>query len=310
MEVPTFSVVNWEKYQHYKDRTPPWIKLHAALLNNYDFACLQDASKAHLVLIWVLASQMGNRIPADPVWLGRRLGATSPIDLAELQRRGFIEFSCDASKLLAPCLQSACVETERETEREGEKESSPSGRTSPSSPPGGLFGVAPVVREEPEAPPLTDEDLRPHRLPKNPKLTPEQRREMQRRFDLWWEMYPRKVDKVEAVKIWMRLAPNADLFHQITEALVDQIEGEDWKRRMAEAGARLLPYPSTWLRRQRWLDEVEESPPPAESPTMTKNKQTAERALALLAARDAKKSGQGVGRHDHMDEEEHYGARQ
>ena len=48
-------VKNWEKFQHYKDRTPPWIKLYRDLLNDYEFSCLQDASKAHLMLIWLLA---------------------------------------------------------------------------------------------------------------------------------------------------------------------------------------------------------------------------------------------------------------
>lgn len=27
-----FKVRNWEQFQHYKDRNPPWIKLHFALL--------------------------------------------------------------------------------------------------------------------------------------------------------------------------------------------------------------------------------------------------------------------------------------
>jgi hypothetical protein len=56
-------VKNWAEFQHYKDRNPPWIKLHRALLDDYEFARLPDASKAHLVLIWLLASQSDGRIP-------------------------------------------------------------------------------------------------------------------------------------------------------------------------------------------------------------------------------------------------------
>lgn len=106
-------VVNWEKYQHYKDRTPPWIKLHAEILNDYDFSCLQDASKLHLVLIWVLASQLNNEIPDDPEWVKKRIGATEEVDLKSLIAKGFLSRYQDASTALAKC----SPETEAEAER-------------------------------------------------------------------------------------------------------------------------------------------------------------------------------------------------
>jgi hypothetical protein len=28
---------NWKSFQHYKDRAPAWIKLHKALLDDYNF---------------------------------------------------------------------------------------------------------------------------------------------------------------------------------------------------------------------------------------------------------------------------------
>ena len=56
----------WWKYQHYKlMRNPPWIKLHASTLEDYDFGRLQDASKMHLCAIWLLASRTENKIPWD-----------------------------------------------------------------------------------------------------------------------------------------------------------------------------------------------------------------------------------------------------
>ena len=34
------TVRNWSDFQHYKDRSPPWIRLHRDLLDNYEFnAC-------------------------------------------------------------------------------------------------------------------------------------------------------------------------------------------------------------------------------------------------------------------------------
>jgi hypothetical protein len=112
------EVKNWEQFQHYKDRNPPWIKLHAALLDDYEFARLQDASKAHLMGIWILASKHGNKVPADPEWIARRIGATSRVDLEVLIAAGFISRLRRASDPLPERQQSAMPETEAETEAE------------------------------------------------------------------------------------------------------------------------------------------------------------------------------------------------
>lgn len=108
-------VKNWETFQHYKNRNPPWIKLHRSLLTDYEFACLQDASKLHLVLIWLLASQTNNEIPADARYLQRMLHLDQEPNLNELIKHGFLE---PASGMLATCKQSAVLETETETEAE------------------------------------------------------------------------------------------------------------------------------------------------------------------------------------------------
>ena len=107
-----FRVVNLEKYQHYTKRNPPWIKLHASTLEDYDFGRLQDASKMHLCAIWLLASRTDNKIPWDPEWIAKRINATSEVDLNSLQDAGFIELTGDASNTLSTCTQSATPETE------------------------------------------------------------------------------------------------------------------------------------------------------------------------------------------------------
>jgi len=48
---------NWGAFQHYKDRCPPWIKLHRDMLNDRAFAALPIASKALAPLLWLLASE-------------------------------------------------------------------------------------------------------------------------------------------------------------------------------------------------------------------------------------------------------------
>ena len=118
-----FSVKNFDKFQHYKDRKPPWIKLYNDLLDDYEFAALPDASKMHLIAIWLLASRYENRIPHDTEWISRRINATENIDLDALVGAGFILLNQPlptpeqvASKAPATC----SLETEGETETKTE----------------------------------------------------------------------------------------------------------------------------------------------------------------------------------------------
>lgn len=86
----TFSVKNFERFQHYKDRAPPWIKLYNELLEDYDFGLLPDALKGQLMCIWLLASRMENKLPFDAKWLAKKINATSPVDIHHLLLAGFI----------------------------------------------------------------------------------------------------------------------------------------------------------------------------------------------------------------------------
>lgn len=129
-QTPEIRVKNWERFQHYKDRSPPWIKLYNDLLDDYRFTRLQDASKMHLVGIWLLASRLANRVPADPQWIADKIGATDPVDLNELVSAGFISISgpqaeClqDASEPLALARASEEAETETDNPPVGPPES-------------------------------------------------------------------------------------------------------------------------------------------------------------------------------------------
>lgn len=48
---------NWGQFQHYKNRQPPWIKLHREVINSFAWARLQVASKALAPCLWMLASE-------------------------------------------------------------------------------------------------------------------------------------------------------------------------------------------------------------------------------------------------------------
>lgn len=50
-------IKNWEKFQHFKDRRPPWIKLHREILDQRDINALSDGAFRVLVGLWLLASE-------------------------------------------------------------------------------------------------------------------------------------------------------------------------------------------------------------------------------------------------------------
>jgi hypothetical protein len=114
---------NWGVFQHYKDRCPPWIKLHRDLLNDRVYMCLPLASKALAPLLWLLASESKDgTFDGSLDELVFRLHIT-PKDYQDgvkpLIDKGFFVV---ASGVLAECYQDAIPETEREGETKKEKE--------------------------------------------------------------------------------------------------------------------------------------------------------------------------------------------
>ena len=111
------KVCNWQKYQHYSQRNPPWIKLHNQLLDNYNYGCLQDDSKLLLITLFMLASRTENNIPADLEWIKIKGGLRNEVNLEPLIKANFINYvaTCkqDDSKMIATCNQVVCTEKSR-----------------------------------------------------------------------------------------------------------------------------------------------------------------------------------------------------
>jgi hypothetical protein len=63
------AVRNLERYQHDKERRPPWVKLYVAMLNDEDFGTLSVPARLVFLLSLLLAADRNNRIPADPGWM-------------------------------------------------------------------------------------------------------------------------------------------------------------------------------------------------------------------------------------------------
>lgn len=119
-----FRIRNFEKFQHYADRRPPWIKLYRDLWADPRFFDLSEADRYLLISLFVLASQHDNKVISNQKWLKAQLLTSRAIPLQRLVDTGWIEWTeQDASKLrqdsgvLADCQPSrARGETETETE--------------------------------------------------------------------------------------------------------------------------------------------------------------------------------------------------
>ena len=118
----TATIKNWAEFQHYKDRSPPWLKIHRGLLDDYEFQSLPIASKALAPMLWLIASEADKGVfRVDIEFLAFRL--RWPNDQVEeglkpLISKGFVVLD---SSPLAECSQTACLEGETEGETEGEK---------------------------------------------------------------------------------------------------------------------------------------------------------------------------------------------
>lgn len=121
-----FRIKNWMKHQHYKDRRPPWIKLHTSLFDDYEFQQLTDIQRWHLVAIWLLAS-CSNRfhpdgdplLPEDERFLTNQSGMNNKIDLKPLYSTGFlVRYQNDIAPQADCPLEVEAYKEETETETE------------------------------------------------------------------------------------------------------------------------------------------------------------------------------------------------
>ena len=112
---------NWNEFQHYKDRSPAWIKLHRGLLDNFDFHRLPVASRALAPMLWLLASEYEDgHITASIDELAFRF-RVSPAELrSALKPLIDSGFFLDSAPL-ADCKRDAIPEKEGETQEREEK---------------------------------------------------------------------------------------------------------------------------------------------------------------------------------------------
>lgn len=101
------QVKNFEKFQHYKDRRPPWIKLYRDLWSDPEFFSLTETERYFLISFFMIASQNENRIPDNPDWLKREMATKKAIPVERLLQAGWLKLvEQDASNVLAERKQS------------------------------------------------------------------------------------------------------------------------------------------------------------------------------------------------------------
>lgn len=109
-------VVDWDRFQHYRNRAPRWVKLYTDLQHDDDWRALTGNDRAVLVGIWLEYASSGCRLHADTRSLSARLALrVTTGTLERLTAAGFITVS--ASRPLAPRYQDASLEGEGEKER-------------------------------------------------------------------------------------------------------------------------------------------------------------------------------------------------
>ena len=117
------KIVDWSKYQSYKDRRPPWIRFHRTMLDNYEYQLMSADSRALLPMLWLLACEdedpKSGLIQLEIKAISFRLRQPEKIInkcIDELQGADFIERIQSVTKPLRECNETVPPETETETE--------------------------------------------------------------------------------------------------------------------------------------------------------------------------------------------------
>lgn len=281
----TARVKNWERFQHFKDRKPPWIKLYRDVLDDRQWHLLEAGAAKALVMFWIIASEQDGNLP-DAETLAFRLRRTES-DIAEvieqLMDSGFLvesgsSFEADVS--LTPSQNLA-------------KKNGFGSRYVPDELKRRIFDrdegkcvycksvenieydhITPVSRGGES----TEDNLqllcRSCNRAKRSKLaalgaevgcaarsleteTETEKKEPCAGFEIFWAAYPKRKSRGQAEKTWAKLNPDEQLLGAILAALEQAKTQEQWRK----SGGEFIPYPATWLNAQGWRDEQTEVAP-------------------------------------------------
>lgn len=109
-------IKNWSKFQHFKDRRPPWIKLYRDILDDRQWHQLDGDAAKCLVMIWLIASEDDGQIPAISDLAFRLRKSDQEVEGIVSKLSHWMEH--DDNKVISRCYQDDAPEGEREVETE------------------------------------------------------------------------------------------------------------------------------------------------------------------------------------------------
>ena len=113
------KIKNWNKFQHFKDRKPPWVKLYRDVLDDIEWYELDPLASKVLVMCWLIASEDDGRLPPPKTLAFRlRMSEKQTIDCLNKLSHWLEQ---DDINTISERYQDDSLETERETEKETEK---------------------------------------------------------------------------------------------------------------------------------------------------------------------------------------------
>lgn len=115
-----YRVKGWKKFQHFKDRKPPWVKLYRDLLDDMEWHELDAASAKALISIWLIASENDGELP-EMKRLAFRLRMSEAACISICNNLSHYLEQVDNAPI-STRYQDDPLETETETEIEGEIE--------------------------------------------------------------------------------------------------------------------------------------------------------------------------------------------
>lgn len=127
--VDNLTIANWETYQHYKDRSPSWIKLHIDILNSETWVMLDDASKLLAVVTMMIGSRNKGKVPNNPSYIKKVAHLDEVPNFKPLIDVGFLiddsTKQADASSMQADASSKKRRGEDIEEKRREEKKSAP-----------------------------------------------------------------------------------------------------------------------------------------------------------------------------------------
>jgi hypothetical protein len=118
--MPSYRIKDWNKFQHFKDRKPPWVKLYRDILDDMEWHELDPQAAKALVMFWLIASETDGCLP-DTKKLAFRLRTTeNDVKKVISQLSHWLE-QVDIG-VISSRYQDDPLETETETETEEERE--------------------------------------------------------------------------------------------------------------------------------------------------------------------------------------------